>query len=65
MATATLQTKAALLRAQLESFYADLISSGGDALDPGVYTILAPPLCRLAKMIIPGSLSLVIEKTPH
>ena len=50
-----LQLRATHLNAQLNSFYTELTTSGADAVDGAIYDTLAASLCRLTKIIIPGS----------
>lgn len=51
---ATIQEQCQTLAKLLVNTHALLAKSDADAIDPDIYETLAVPLCRLAKMIIPG-----------
>lgn len=58
---APLLMRAALLKGQLDVFYAALVTSSTidddpDVIDPAIHEILAPSLCRLSKLIVPGAI---------
>jgi hypothetical protein len=49
-----MEARARLLAESIRAFATDLQAAGGDAVDPALVVLLAAPLARLTKMIIPN-----------